>query len=336
MCPDIRQAIDGRHTPRYISTGMGESQLDLAQIALDGYALGGLLGSGGMGTVYRARQLSLGRPVAIKVLSEKLRAQPRFVAQFEFEARLQAGLEHPHVVPVIDAGECNGVPYIVMRLVDGYSLRELIRAGALSLTRVIDVLTGVASALDYAHARGVLHLDVKPQNVLVETGRHAWIADFGLTRLQGQPSGLTSTSGLLGSFDYLAPEVARGEPPNAACDIYALAVTAFQTLTGALPFSVARREADVLANGSAPRPAVSAYGCVPSALDAALRRGMASDPAERQPSAGALIDDLRQAVGLARLSEPEQPFRLRGADQPALDLATSVPTAVSAEVAAVV
>lgn len=308
---------------------MGAAQLDPTQITIDGYALGGLLGSGGMGTVYRARQLSLGQPVAIKVLSETLRAQPRFVAQFGFEARLQAGLQHPHVVPVIDAGECDGIPYIVMRLIDGYSLRELIRAGELSLTRVIDLLTGVASALDYAHVRGVLHLDVKPQNVLVENERHAWIADFGLTRVEGQSSGLTSAGGLLGSYDYLAPEIARGEQPNAACDVYGLAVTAFQALTGALPFAVAHSEADVLANGSAPRPAVSSYGCVPSALDAALQRGMASDPPTRQPTAGALIDDLRQAVGLARMSEPERPLSMRGADLPALEFPTSLPTAVA-------
>jgi serine/threonine kinase PknH len=281
---------------------MGGLQLDEARTTIDGYVIERPLGRGGMGAVYRARQLSLGQPVAIKVLSEGLRTEPDFVAQFAFETRLQANLQHPHVVPILDGGEADGVPYLVMRFVDGFSLRELIRSGVLAAVQTVDLLTGVASALDYAHARGVLHLDVKPQNVLVEGERHAWLADFGLTRVLGQSTGLTAARGLLGSFDYLAPEIARGERPSPACDVYSFAVTAFHCLAGLLPFPVAHQPAAVLAHASAPRPRVSACGpSVPSSLDAVLRRGMASDPAMRHSTAGALADDLREALGLATL-----------------------------------
>jgi serine/threonine kinase PknH len=276
---------------------MGGSPRDQALVTIDGYVLEGVLGRGGMGVVYRARQLSLGQPVAIKVLADGLHRQPCFVAQFECETRLQANLQHPHVMPVLDGGKADGVPYLVMRLIDGYSLRELIRAGGRAAVQVIDLLRGIASALDCGHASGILHLDVKPQNVLVEGERHAWLADFGLTRMLGQAAGLAPAGGLLGSLDYLAPEIARGEQPSPACDIYSLAVTTFQSLTGVLPFPVAQRDADVLAHASLARPRASVYGHgLPAALDAVLQRGLAIDPAARQPTAGALVDELRQAV----------------------------------------
>jgi serine/threonine kinase PknH len=299
---------------------MGDFQLDEALNAIEGYAIDALVGRGGMGVVYRARQLSLGQPVAIKVLSESLRADSGFVARFGMEARLQANLQHPHVVPVLDGGECDGVPFLVMRYIDGFSLRELMRSVALAPVQVVELLTGVASALDFAHARGVLHLDVKPQNVLVEGERHAWLADFGLTRLVGDSSGLVPVGGLLGSFDYLAPEIARGDLPSPASDVYSLAVTAFHALTGALPFPVPHQAAAVLAHATAPRPRASACGTfVPLALDAVLQRGMAIEPAARQPTPGALVDELRAGLGLARLAAPPSPrVMIPGLEAPGL------------------
>lgn len=286
---------------------MGDAVVDEALGAIHGYAVEALLGRGGMGVVYRARQLSLGQPVAIKVLSQALRADDGFVTRFGIEARLQANLQHPHIVPVLDGGEGDGVPYLVMRYVDGFSLHELIRAVTLPPEQVIELLSGVASALDFAHARGVLHLDVKPQNVLVEGERHAWLADFGLTRQVGESSGLPAGAPL-GSFDYLAPEMARGEPPVPASDVYSLAVTAFHALTGALPFPAAHRAAAVLAHASAPRPRASACRpALPRALDGVLARGMAIEPAQRQSTPGALLADLRAGLGLRRLAAAPAP-----------------------------
>lgn len=278
---------------------------DGALPAIAGYDLERLVGIGGMGRVYRARQLSLGQPVAVKLLSETLRGRSWFVDQFEREARHQANLQHPHVLPVIDRGSTNGLPYLVMRYVDGYSLRELIRCDALGAMQVVELLTGVASALDYAHARDVLHLDVKPQNVLVEGERHAWLADFGLTCRRGAGPRPGGHGEMLGSLDYLAPEIAHGQPPSPACDVYSLAVTAFHAVTGALPFPAASQAQDVLVGAKRVRPKASDYRPgLPSRLDDVLRRAMAADPAMRHPSAGSLADDLRAAVGLRRLGVP--------------------------------
>jgi serine/threonine-protein kinase len=273
--------------------------------AIAGYLLDRLIGRGGMGSVYLATQLSFDRPVAIKVLHEAFRDDVRFVARFKREANMQATLEHPHIVPVLESGEGGFGPFIVMRLIEGPSLKELIRAGGLSPPNAIALLTGIGAALDHAHAHGALHRDVKPHNILVEDGSHAWLADFGLTRMVEDSSGLTSTGGLLGTFDYLAPEIARGEPATVRSDVYSLAVTTFQAITGVLPFPAANHAQAVFAHASAQRPHASdSIKGLPVAVDAALMRGMAIEAHLRPPSAGALLDNIRVGLELERISRP--------------------------------
>ncbi len=261
-----------------------------------------------MASVYRATQLSFNRPVAIKLLAPSLRSDESFVTRFRREAGVQATLQHPHIVPVFESGEVHGIPFIVMRLIDGPSLRDLIRTGDLTTVRSVELLTGVADALDCAHREGILHRDVKPHNVLVEGAQHAWLADFGLTRLVEDRGGLTSASGLVGTYDYLAPEVARGEPASPASDVYSLAVTTFQVLTGSLPFPAAHQPAALLAHAAAPRPRASEVEPeLPRSVDEVLQRGMAPAPERRPQRASEFLDDVRAAVGLERTA----PLRTR-------------------------
>ncbi|MGO9750108.1 MAG: serine/threonine-protein kinase [Solirubrobacteraceae bacterium] len=274
--------------------------------AIDGYSLRRLLARGGMGSVYLATQLSSGRPVAIKVLHETFREDATCVARCRREAELQRALEHPHIVPVLASGESELGPYIVMQMIDGPSLRTLIRVGQLAPPEALDLLGGIASALDYAHARGVLHRDVKPHNVLVEHGTHAWLADFGLTRAVEDATGLTSTGGLVGTFDYLAPEIAHGERASVSSDLYAFAVTIFQALTGSLPFAATSQAAALFAHAGAPRPRASEVAPeLPPAVDAVLQSGMAALARDRPPSAGVLLEDVRSAIGLEPLAPAE-------------------------------
>ncbi len=299
---------------------------------IDGYSMEAVIGSGGMGTVYRARQLSLGRPVAVKVLADPLCSQPGYVSRFEQEGCLQARVQHPHVLPVLDRGEADGKQYIVMRLVHGPNMRQLVRFGAVGPAQTVELLTGVGAALDHAHASGILHLDVKPHNVLIEGEWHAWLADFGLTCLVDEAARGTGTRLRAGTYDYLAPELVHGEAPSTASDVYSLAVTAFQCLTGELPFPLVNDRLDLFANACLPRPAASERRPgLPGAVDTELQRAMSVDPTERPLTAGELIDSLRIALGLPPRSKPEwQLFKesrlVRLGAEPAEELPSSAHT----------
>lgn len=279
-----------------------------SSLQVGGFLVSDKLGSGGMATVYKAAQLSPCREVALKVLNVELRGDERFIARIEREAELQASLQHPHIVPIYQSGVADGAPFIAMMLVDGPTLLTLIRLTPPEADDVIEILNGVASALDYAHARGVIHGDVKPQNILIDSSSHAWLADFGLTRMVDERTGLTSVGAPLGSFDYLAPEIADGRTASAASDVYSLAVTAFHALTGSLPFPASRNSQSLLAHAHAPRPGASERcSSLPPSVDDVLRAGMAVDPSARPSSPGALMADLSIALGL----EPATPCDLK-------------------------
>ncbi|MBD0329128.1 MAG: serine/threonine protein kinase, partial [Thermoleophilia bacterium] len=177
-----------------------------------GYRIEGLIGEGGMGAVYRATQLSLERPVALKLIARELGDDLLFRERFRREGLLQAAIDHPHIVPVYEAGESEHGLYLAMRLVEGPTLRRLIDAGALDPGRTLTLLAQVADALDAAHARGLVHRDVKPQNVIVRPGprEHAFLADFGIAKADAH-AGLTDTGQFLGTIDYVSPEQVRGE-----------------------------------------------------------------------------------------------------------------------------
>ena len=284
---------------------MGGGRLLSPGTSLGPYRIEAFLARGSTGEVYRARDERLGRAAALKILppwlEEDASARERFLA----EARAAASLDHPNVLPVYEAGDEGGTLWIAMRLAEGRDLRELLRReGALSPERAVAILAGIAGALDAAHARGILHRDVKPGNVLLAadgSGDHAYLADFGLATV-ARSHGLTRTGEVLGTIDYISPEQARGEPLDARSDVFSLAAVLFECLTGVAPFRRASELASLTARLDGPAPAASSLRSdLPEGLDAVLARGLARDPAERYPSAGALAAAAAAAVGGARL-----------------------------------
>jgi YVTN family beta-propeller protein len=264
-----------------------------------GYRIERLVGRGGMGDVYRAHDDRLDRPVALKLLAERYAEDDGFRERIMRESRLAAGLDHPNVVPVYEAGQAAGRVYIAMRYVDGTDLRALLRReGALEPTRAVEIAAQTANALDAAHARGLVHRDVKPSNVLIDERGHCYLADFGLTQSVSDRGQVTDGS-LLGTLDYVAPEQIRGDELDARADVYSLGCLLFECLTGDVPF---RRPSDVATIYAhleeEPQPASERRPALPPALDAVLAKAMAKDPEERYPSCSALVDDTRAALGL--------------------------------------
>ena len=268
---------------------------------LAGYRIEGVAGRGGMGVVYRARQLRPDRLVALKVLATELLDDPQFRERFERESSIAASIEHPHVVPVYEVGEAEGVLFIAMRYVVGPDLRTLIRRG-LSPDRSARIVDQTARALDAAHARGLVHRDVKPANVLVgeaDDEPHAFLTDFGLTKHLAMSRGPTRPGALVGTIDYAAPEQVRGEKIDARADVYSLACMLYECLTGRVPYPYEADAAKLWAHVNQPPPSLGATG-MPQPWEEIIGRGMAKEAADRYPSAG----DLGRAVLAAVAAEP--------------------------------
>jgi predicted Ser/Thr protein kinase len=264
-------------------------------VEIEGYRVEGVLGAGGMGVVYEATQLALDRPVALKILTAG-HGSDEFKARFRREAMLQAALEHPNIVSVYEAGDSEEGLFIAMRLVRGSDLKQLSEDGSLPATRALDILGQAAAALDAAHAAGLVHRDVKPQNILVDGDNHAFLADFGLTKDAGE-RGLTLTGAYTGSLDYAAPEQIRGEAAGAGADLYAFAAVLYEALTGEVAFPYDTEAALLYAHLSEdpPRPSERRPE-LPSGLDAVVARGLAKRPEERYGSATELVDAARTAL----------------------------------------
>jgi tRNA A-37 threonylcarbamoyl transferase component Bud32 len=255
---------------------------------LGGYRVLDVIGVGGMAIVYKAEQTSLGRPVALKVLSAKLSRDEAFRERFRSEGKNVALLDHPHIVSVYDSGEVDGQLFLAMRLVEGETLAERLTGRGLSADETLRILGPIADALDAAHGVGVVHRDVKPQNILLSESGHPYLADFGVCK--GVHGGsLTATGGFVGSFNYAAPEQFLGESATAATDVYALAVVVFQCLTGGLP-STRDTDADLMTayvnEGPAPRATALAVG---SEFNKMIACGMANDPDRRYERASSLL-----------------------------------------------
>jgi hypothetical protein len=266
------------------------------------YRIEGHVASGGMGVVYRATDLELDRRVALKLIAPEWAGDADLRERFKHESRLVAALDHPNVIPVHDAGERDGLLYIAMRFVDGTDLRGLIdERGALDARLAARVTARIASALDAAHAAGLVHRDVKPANVLLagEPGEeHPYLTDFGLAKRLDGDSGLTHSGQWLGTVDYVAPEQLSGKPVDHRTDIYSLAVLLFEALTGEVPFPGDSAPAKMTAKLHEPPPSVCERApWLPAALEDVLKRGMAPDPDERYQSAGALGRALLAAAG---------------------------------------
>lgn len=225
----------------------------MIELEIPGYALEGELGRGGMGAVYRARQCSLDRPVALKVLAASLGDNPEFKVRFQNEGRIIATLAHPHIVMVHDIGSCGELHYLSMELLEGGTLRERIRAG-LSLADALGIARSLASALHFAHQRGVVHRDFKPMNVLFRANGAPVLTDFGIAKLLGEETGLTSTGFTLGSSGYMSPEQAMGRPIDARADLYAFGVVFWEMLTGRPPYEAPDTFALALKHATAPLP----------------------------------------------------------------------------------
>jgi YVTN family beta-propeller protein len=271
-----------------------------------GHRIEGLAGKGGMGIVYRATHLALDHVVALKVISPALAQDERFRRRFGEESRLAVSIRHPNVVPIHHAGEEDGLLFVTMDLIDGVDLRGLLHhQGRLDPGRAAAIVAQVASALDAAHARGLVHRDIKPGNVLIEDegpGETAYLTDFGLARQVEASTGVTATGAFVGTLDYVAPEQIRGERVDARADVYALGCVLFELLTGNPPFAARDdKVAKMYAHLQEEPPSVKVlHPELPGELDLAVRRALAKDPADRFPSAG----DFSRAVTAALQGQP--------------------------------
>ena len=282
------------------------------------YRLEGLAGRGGMGEVYRAHDVRLGRTVALKVLAAQLADDGRFRERFLRESRLAAALDHPNVIPVYEAGDADGQLFIAMRFVEGTDLRRLLREeGVLEPARSLRLLAPVAGALDAAHARGLIHRDVKPANVLIaldpdaDPSEHVYLSDFGLTTLSSDPA---DSGPFTGTADYAAPELVTGGPVDGRTDVYALGCVLFECLTGQPPFLGDSLMAVLWGHVNDAVPAASGRNpSLADAIDVVLRRALAKGPAQRYPTCRALIEDARDAFGVTGVQVPRlqhRPWRL--------------------------
>jgi hypothetical protein len=263
-----------------------------------GYRIDGALGEGGMGVVYRATQLSLNRSVALKILSSDLGDDEGFRERFRREGLLQAAIDHPHIVTVYDTGETEHGLFLAMRMVRGPTLKDMILGRELDPARTLRILTQVAEALDTAHDVGLTHRDIKPQNILIGSRDHAYLADFGLTKAPDEAGRLTATGQFVGTIDYVSPEQIQGEPATGRSDIYALTGVLFECLVGSVPYPKPAEAAVVYAHIAEPPPQPTEHRPeLPKAIDDVVAKGMAKDPADRYASAGALLTAAAQAFG---------------------------------------
>ncbi|MEV6019893.1 MULTISPECIES: serine/threonine-protein kinase [unclassified Streptomyces] len=294
------------------------SELIGRQIA--GYRIEREIGRGGMAVVYQAKDLRLDRTVALKLLAPELARNDTFRGRFTHESRVAAAIDHPHIVPVFEAGETDGVLYIAMRYVAGRDLRHLLdREGPLTVTVAGRIGIQVASALDAAHDHGLVHRDVKPGNILVAQGtdsdhpEHVYLTDFGLTKKSLSLTGFTSVGQFVGTLDYVAPEQISGKPVDGRCDVYSLGCVVYETMAGHPPFQRDDDMALLWAHQYDQPPALSSVRPgIPDAVDEVLAKALSKSPDDRYDSCLAFVSALRIAArgpvtgaGAGTVAEPE-------------------------------
>ncbi len=252
-----------------------------------------------MATVYQGVQLSVERPVAVKVLAPALARDPRVVQRFKREARIIARLEHPHIRAVYDFGHENDLLYIVMQWVEGKNLLEELHHGKMRIERAITLLEQIASALDYAHEQGVIHRDLKPSNVLLDIHDNAYLTDFGIAKIAGEStaSGLTAPQAVMGTPLYMAPEQWRGEQADARTDIYALGIMAYWMLVGQAPFTSETPQGLMYKHLHDPPPPPDRLNAhLPHAVTNVLGKALAKDPRRRYERAQAFVQAIKGAL----------------------------------------
>jgi streptogramin lyase/tRNA A-37 threonylcarbamoyl transferase component Bud32 len=286
---------------------------------LGGYRIERVIGRGGMSSVYLAHHVRLERRVALKLLAPELADSERFRDRFLRESRLAASIDHPNIVPIYDADEADGTLFIAMRYVEGSDLKDVIRAeGRLDAARTAAIIDQIASALDAAHARGLVHRDVKPGNVLLTPEDHVYVSDFGLTKRAVSVSGLTATGQLVGTIDYVAPEHIKGEMVDGRADVYSLGCVVVECFTGHVPYPRDLEVGVLWAHVEEPPPKVTDERPDLSVeVDEVVAAAMAKDPDERTAAAGEVATGLRSALGLeAPTGEQPAPPRPRPARKP--------------------
>ncbi len=266
-----------------------------------GYEVESVVGLGGIGILYRARQLRLDRPVALKVVERDVARDPVVRERLRREARAVASLDHPNVAPLYEAGEQDGTVYIVTRWVEGTELGTLIhRDGPFEPGRAARTAAQIAAALEMAHEQGLVHRDVKPSNVILTSEGHVYLTDFGLAKRAETAAGLTAADQMLGTVDYVAPEQIEGSEPDARGDVYSLGCVLFEMLMGEPPFADQKGGmAKMWAQVNAEPPSVrERRPDVPPALEDVLRRAMAKAP-DARPTAAAFRASVLAAIGEA-------------------------------------
>ncbi len=252
------------------------------------------IGRGGMASVYRARQTTINRIVAVKVLPRTLLHDPSFYERFAREVDVVAHLEHPHILPIYDYGESDGIPYIAMRYLAGGSMAQWIRRGLPPLDKLPKPIEQISSALDYAHQQGVIHRDLKPGNVMLDENGNAYLSDFGIARVLD--SNLTG-SAIIGTPAYMSPEQANGLPLDARSDIYSLGVVLFELITGREPFEAETPVALLLKHINEPMPSARAFRPeLPPAAEQVINKATAKHPEQRYASASDLADAFSEAI----------------------------------------
>ena len=278
------------------------------------YTISRLLGKGGMGEVYEAYDTDKGRTVALKILADEYSQNTSFRERFQRESRAAAILQEPHVIPIHDWGEFDGHLYIDMRLVQGQTLDDLLATGPLSPSRAVHIVGQIGAALDAAHAEGLIHRDVKPQNIIVTSADFAYLVDFGIAATTGD-NRLTTAGTKIGTLNYMAPERFTDRPVTSAVDVYSLACVLYEALTGEAPYAGDSLEHLLAAHVTVPPPRPSeANPTFPIAFDDVVARGMAKDPDDRYGTAG----------GLGRAAQ-------RALDSGRPTVATTMPNTASAE-----
>lgn len=252
------------------------------------------VGRGGMATVYKATQKSINRQVAVKVLPRHFMHDPGFLERFEREVKVISGLEHPHILPIYDYGESDGVPYIAMRFLSGGSMAQMVQRGVSNLTELEKPFQQIGEALDYAHQQGIIHRDLKPGNIMLDEHGNAYLSDFGIARVMG--SDLTG-SAIIGTPAYMSPEQAQGGNIDARSDIYALGVVLFELITGTEPFQAETPMSMMLKHLNEPLPPLDRFRSnLPDDLQVVIDTATAKSPDDRYPSASVLAQALATAL----------------------------------------
>jgi serine/threonine protein kinase len=287
------------------------------------------LGEGGMAAVYKAYQFSVDRYVALKVLPRHFADDPQFIQRFDQEAKVLAGLQHPHILPVHDYGHAESYAYIVMPLLAGGDLADLLSTRRCTLEEIGRIISQVGDALDYAHSQGIVHRDVKPSNILIDQRGNCLLSDFGLAKLLEGNSSLTGSGYMIGTPSYMSPEQGMGQTLDGRSDIYALGVILYEMVTGQVPYRAETPMAVVFKHIQDPLPPPSKIDpSIPEALERVILKSLAKKPEDRFATPGDMVKALRAAI-LSVTSSPQNestsPARYSGIDEKTRRLDNSNP-----------